>query len=117
MPESDGERCYRIKHPTEPHERIATQRVEVLLLASDGKPKHPAGPPMTLDTCGPSDGAIRTAVPGGKVMEWFSRRSIDSWHSVSELGASCGRRYRILSHLRINYLTVGERYGREQIAY
>ena len=25
MPESDGERCYRIKHPTEPHERIATQ--------------------------------------------------------------------------------------------
>jgi hypothetical protein len=39
MPESDGERCYRIKHPTEPHERIATpERVEVLLLASDGKP-------------------------------------------------------------------------------
>ena len=30
---------------------------------------------MTLDTCGPSDGAIRTAVPGGKVMEWFSRRT------------------------------------------
>ena len=52
-----------------------TERVEVLLLASDGKPKHPAGPPMTLDTCGPSDGAIRTAVPGGKVMEWFSRRT------------------------------------------
>src|ERR1700730_11784580 len=25
MPESDGERCYPIKHPTEPHERIATQ--------------------------------------------------------------------------------------------
>jgi hypothetical protein len=52
-----------------------TERVEVLLLASDGKSKHPAGPPMTLDTCGPSDGAIRTAVPGGKVMEWFSRRT------------------------------------------
>jgi transcriptional regulator with XRE-family HTH domain len=25
MPESDGESSYRIKHPTEPHERIATQ--------------------------------------------------------------------------------------------
>jgi hypothetical protein len=25
MPESDRERCYRIKHLTEPHERIATQ--------------------------------------------------------------------------------------------
>jgi transcriptional regulator with XRE-family HTH domain len=25
MPESDGEHSYRIKHPTEPHERIATQ--------------------------------------------------------------------------------------------
>jgi hypothetical protein len=33
------------------------------------------------------------------------------------LGANSGRRYRILSHLRINCLTVGERYGREQIAY
>ena len=75
MPESDGERCYRIKHPTEPRADRYTERVEVLLLASDGKPKHPAGPPMTLDTCGSSDGAIRTAVPGGKVMEWFSRRT------------------------------------------
>src|SRR6478609_8359671 len=35
----------------------------------------PSGPPMTLDTCGPSDGAIRTAVPGEKVMEWFSRKT------------------------------------------
>jgi transcriptional regulator with XRE-family HTH domain len=25
MPENDGESSYRIKHPTEPHERIATQ--------------------------------------------------------------------------------------------
>jgi hypothetical protein len=25
MPENDGESRYRIKHPTEPHERIATQ--------------------------------------------------------------------------------------------
>jgi hypothetical protein len=25
MPESDGERCYRIKRPTEPHERIARE--------------------------------------------------------------------------------------------
>ena len=48
MPESDGERCYRIKHPTEPRADRYTERVEVLLLASDGKPKHPAGPPMTL---------------------------------------------------------------------
>ena len=44
MPESDGERCYRIKHPTEPRADRYTERVEVLLLASDGKPKHPARP-------------------------------------------------------------------------
>ena len=25
MPENDGESRYRIKHPTEPYERIATQ--------------------------------------------------------------------------------------------
>jgi hypothetical protein len=49
--------------------------VSLYALGMASKPKQPAGPPMTLDTCGPSDGAIRTAVPGGKVMEWFSRRT------------------------------------------
>jgi len=76
MPESDGERCYRIKHPTEPHERIATQsELRFCCWPRMASPGTPPGPPMTLDTCGPSDGAIRTAVPGGKVMEWFSRRT------------------------------------------